>query len=119
MNTMDIIPVSIAIIFSLLLGLYYWSVYQQNKALAQSEKNNWPPYQSHCPDYWKPIGKNTCENTHNIGMPECLKKNHGKIKNIQNNRVSFLGVSKEDKCSWAKKCEVSWEGVDTLDGCTA
>jgi hypothetical protein len=119
MNALDIIPVSIAIILFVLFALYYWSVYHQNQELAQSNKDNWPPYKSHCPDYWNPIGNNICENTHNIGVPECLKKPHGKIKNIQNNRVSFHGVSKENKCSWAKKCEVPWEGVDTLGGCTA
>lgn len=119
MNTIDIIPLALAIILLISFIIHYWNVYKNNNSYAQSKKDNWPPYKSSCPDYWKSIGNNTCENTHNIGVPECLKNGHQSVRGIKEKRVSFQDVSEEDKCSWSKKCEVPWEGVDTLGGCTA
>lgn len=118
MSALDMIPVSIAIILLIVFGLYYWSVYKKSDQMAKDEKDNWPPYKSHCPDYWKPVG-NSCVNTHNIGLTDRLGKSHGKIKPIQDNMVSFQNVAEKEKCVWAKECEVPWQGVDTLDGCTA
>ena len=69
------------------LTMYYYLQYQRyNK--EQADKT-WPENIADCPDYWVNEGNGNCRNTHNIG--KCPKVN---------------------KCRWAKKCHVSWEGVD-------
>ena len=61
----------------------------------------WPKNISHCPDYWKDMGNGKCRNINNLG-------------NCQKKMVGFKKNNNKKKCRWAKRCNVSWEGIDNL-----
>lgn len=67
-------------------------------------KKEWPPSISPCPDWWKSIGQGKCLNQK--GMGSCNKK----IMNF--NESVFKGS--EGLCAkytWAKNCNISWDGI--------
>tara|TARA_B100001093_G_scaffold452749_1_gene461009 strand:- start:7339 stop:7692 length:354 start_codon:yes stop_codon:yes gene_type:complete len=94
------------------LTMYYYLQYQSyNKEQANK---TWPENIADCPDYWVNEGNGNCRNTHNIG--KCPKDSKGKRVNqgVMNfDSATYKGdQGAVNKCRWAKKCHVSWEGVD-------
>ena len=109
--------VVILVIFSVKLYLYQKS----NKTPYE----NFPPFKSLCPDYWKVVGSKKytgsdgeekvsakCENVHKIGI--C---NSG----INDDRIMDFTYSPyidEEgdslKCRWSKNCKTPWQGYSEL-----
>ena len=88
------------------------SVYKAN----QMEKNTkFPPWPAKCPDYWAvdEINKDgiTCRNVHGLG--DCKNKDYDPIMKFEGSE--WKGAKgMHYKCNWAKACNVSWEGVDSI-----
>jgi hypothetical protein len=87
-----------------------------------------PEYQNMCPDFWSldSSGNTICKPTNDVNtpMPNMLQlDNHvGVVKDSSNNIVS---VNIDDtnwatlceKSSWAKKYNISWDGVTNNNSC--
>ena len=102
-------------LFSLaVVGLCFWYFLQYKAYSKQQGAKTWPENISDCPDYWVNKGSGNCVNTHNIG--NCPKDSSGKRLNQGTMNFSSETYKGEqgavNKCRWAKKCNVSWEGVD-------
>ena len=94
------------------LTMYYYLQYQAYK--KQQDEKTWPENIAECPDYWVNEGNGNCRNIQNIG--KCPKKSDGSRENqgvVNFNTATYKGEQGAvNKCRWAKKCHVSWEGVD-------
>ena len=71
-------------------------------------KAGYPPVIAECPDYWENTetnGKNQCVNNKNIGKDSCAKV-------MDFSRSPWIGDSGLcRKLEWAKKCDITWDGV--------
>lgn len=89
-------------------------------AATRKTKYKWPPWKSQCPDYWS-----TSRNSN--GDIICTKDPHNKNGSNQRceplssagayignsaNVVNMSGFDINQKCNWAKNCQVIWENVD-------
>ena len=87
------------------MGTYYYYLFREYKKTQDALKL--AKVVPQCPDYWKSLGDNKCQNVKNIG-----RCNLG-----QNNTMDFSDPLYEEdtsKCKWSKFCEASWEGIDHL-----
>lgn len=96
----------------IVIGFVGYHVYKSYK--KDYETKPFPPFTSKCPDYWDVVGKRKCKNTKKMGI--CLHGDGTKDSDIMDfNDPIFQGKKgKYYKCSWAKKCKLSWEGIDKL-----
>lgn len=65
----------------------------------------YPPEQAECPDYWKVVGVNKCENVKGLGNGTC--------SNVMDfNGAQYQGASGlKEKQKWAQQCGLVWDGV--------
>lgn len=63
----------------------------------------YPPVIGECPDYWKVIDHDKCENVLHLG--KC-----GDVKDFSGSKYQGESGIKE-KAKWAKKCGLEWDGV--------
>ena len=81
-------------------------------ALSNASSTNWPPMIPACPDYWLIDGSGndtTCTNIKDLGT--CPPKD-GKHLIMNFNDALFTGDNgARAKYDWAKKCNISWDGV--------
>ena len=106
------------------IGVYFYRQWKKYK--EESEKATWPKEYTDCPDYWHSVGNHVCRNQFNLG--KCIG-NTSKVQQIDfKNKVGARGIrdvqelnfkmgskdSLEKKCRWAKRCNVTWEGIDKL-----
>jgi hypothetical protein len=92
------ITVIVAIII-LCLMLFFTGI-----MISRSKSNKtWPPTISECPDYFKVVGIDRCENTKNLGT--C----HGVSDFSAAEWQGATGL--ENKKKWAKDCGVVWDGI--------
>ena len=100
-----------------ILGLGYYYYTQWKKFKEEQDKAVWPPITYECPDYWTSEirgNKKVCKNTFDLG--HCPSNRNGLP--ISQGTVNFNSdiYTGEDgnynKCKWAKKCNVSWDGID-------
>jgi len=62
-----------------------------------------PPEQAECPDYWKVVGVNKCENVQNLGT--CPGE-------MDFNLPQYMGATGiKAKQAWAQQCGVEWDGI--------
>lgn len=105
----------IVVIFSLGLSIYFY--YQYKNYLDNKASLTWPKEYPDCPDYW--VSKNNkCINIKNLGKKRYsdTESDFGKVMNF--NRQPFIGnEGLINKCKWAKKHNISWEGIDNLAHC--
>jgi hypothetical protein len=77
--------------------------------IARSKKTmEYPPVSSQCPDYWEMKlidGKNVCMNTKGLGNGQCPNEMNFNIPPWN------LSDSLCKKQLWAKKCDLTWDGV--------
>lgn len=115
---MDRITIVIVIVFSLIFVSYRYKEYIDKK--KKKEANTWPLEFNNCPDYWVQDG-DKCINVHNLGRKHYSDKSSEfpeKDGAMYFNRGQFVGEdSLINKCRWAKKHNISWEGIDNLSGC--
>lgn len=100
---------------SVIILLYYY--YRQYKSFQEEKKNDtWPPVVYECPDYWvtEKVGdKNVCKNSFNLG--KCPSSGEKTIPGgtVSFNKNMYKGNQGDyQKCTWAKSCGVSWDGID-------
>ena len=100
--------VKVSTVIITITGYIVYTLYTQRKAL--SSKKPFPPFKSKCPDYWDIVDDTKCRNTKQIG--KCLL---GKNNIMDFNESIFKGKEGDYfKCRWAVKCQVPWEGIDTM-----
>ena len=95
----------VIILIFVTMGTYYFYSYREYSKIQEALKKNRLTPQ--CPDYWKSVGDNKCQNIKKLGR--CNLGN--------DNIMDFSGKLYEkdiNKCMWSKFCESSWEGVDHL-----
>ena len=68
------------------------------------ETLDYPPEIAECPDYWKVVGIQKCENVKDLGT-NCTSPMDFSGSNWQGNS----GL--KNKNAWAKGCGVTWDGV--------
>ena len=77
------------------------------------DKQKWPPITPECPDYWKIDGSGNdavCINTKDLGI--CPPHSGDKHLKMNFNIPAFTGTDELcSKYTWAKKCNVSWDGI--------
>ena len=107
---------NIIIIVLAILSVLIWSIhiFLKIKKSNDLKKNiRFPPWPSKCPDYWK-VDDNTedgpiCSNPNKIGLCNL----NGKTADFTD--AIFRGSKGSYyKCNWSKKCNVPWEGIDSL-----
>lgn len=91
------------------LGFVGYSLYKLNKSAK------YPPVIGECPDYWERVekdGKHICKNTKNLGSCGAEMDFSG---------AQYTGVGSNcQKAQWAKKCNLSWDGITNIpDVCRA
>ena len=115
---MDKITIAIVVIFSIIFLSYKYNEYTEKK--KKRDSTTWPVEYQQCPDYWVQDGSK-CWNKHNLGRRHYHERTSdfpGLNQAIDFSRGQFSGEDgMMNKCKWAKKHNVSWEGVDNLAGC--
>ena len=92
-------------------------------SLSSRPEYNWPPWKSKCPDYWSTSkdssGNIICtksrENPNGINSrcaPFSTNSSNGYYVGSGSNIINMTNASQQDKCNWAKECNVIWENVD-------
>ena len=101
---------------SLLIIIIFVSVtsFQIAAENAKKSKLKFPPFPSKCPDYWEAVGDGRCKNINNIGI--CKKYNGVKDSDVMDFSDPLFKGEKGMyyKCSWSRKCQAPWEGIDEL-----
>lgn len=68
-----------------------------------NQNAQWPPMISECPDYWKVIDTDKCENVQGLGScPGVADFSDSKWQ-------GQTGL--QNKLSWARNCNVVWDGI--------
>ena len=125
MDAFSIILIIACLIFIIVYYYRQWKNYKEEKA-----KLTWPREYTDCPDYWINEGQHVCRNAYNFG--DCTRKGENFSENeVVDFKAIAGGVPENDdatelrrqmnlpkavlqKCRWAKRCNVTWEGVDKL-----
>lgn len=75
-------------------------------------KVNYPPVSSQCPDFWEVKemdDHSVCVNTKNLGKESCENQMRFDVSPW----TGDTGLCR--KQSWAKECDLSWDGVTNAD----
>lgn len=89
----------------IVMGTYYYYLFREYKKTEEALKKSKMTPQ--CPDYWKTVGNNRCQNVKNIGRCNLGGQNTMDFSDK-------LYAEDINKCKWSKFCEASWEGIDHL-----
>ena len=116
----------VLVVLFLLIFITIWAI----RTFGQSEVavKRFPPWLAPCPDYWVHTTDGRCQRLFDQknGPDKCDRATAGSVKlsydvstpDATNHSVDFQGKSLVDKCRWANKCKVFWEGVSNRP-CTA
>ena len=112
---MDSKTKNIIIIILSILSILIWSIHIFLKIKKSSDlKQNvrFPPWPSTCPDYWKVDNNNgngpKCSNPNKIGLCNLNEPMDLSQSIFKGSKGAYY------KCDWSKKCNVPWEGIDSL-----
>lgn len=87
-----------SIILVLMLLVVTYLIYKQKNSML------WPPEVSQCPDYWKVVGTDKCENVLGLGEGKCM--------NADFSGADWKGAGGlKKKSEWAENCGVVWDGI--------
>ena len=88
---------------------------------TQPSLQRFPPWISECPPYWTNEGNSTCSYNPNQpnGKPSCTAADElsdtstvvKRLRYANSSPVDFSPATLSDRCKWAKKCGVYWEGI--------
>ena len=109
----------VALVMLLVVSIMFFVEFSKLHTTTKYGKNTkkihaqqFPPTPARCPDYWKTVGVNKCENVRKLG--QCNLRVGNSVMDF-NKYDRFKGEKgPENKCLWAKECNVPWEGIDTL-----
>jgi len=108
-NPTTIVIMFIAIIAGVVLIYYGYNAFK--RYLSPDEKKPWPPVYSPCPDYWTDLGGKICKNDKLLGKCN-MGVGSANEKSMDGDITTVAGRLK--LCDWAKSCNISWEGIDSL-----
>ena len=80
--------------------------------LLNNAKHNaeFPPEIGACPDYWKLDTQGKCFNPVS-GLGNCYTP-------MNFNQKKYIGLNGPiERCNWAKKCKISWDGISNRGLC--
>lgn len=97
MSIQNIILMVAGVILILVLSFIGYMMY-----MAKST-TQFPPDISECPDYWKVVGLEKCENVMNLGSCPGIHDFSGPEWQGQ--------TGLKQKNAWAKQCGIVWDGV--------
>ena len=107
-TTNIIIGVSAAII---IIGFCVKIFLNYKKYKKLKENTIFPPWPSTCPDYWKVVEEDKCQNINKIGL--CRTGDEDDMMDFSDARYKG-GKGPSYKCAWSKACKAPWEGVDSI-----
>jgi hypothetical protein len=106
----DIAIYIVGIFLFLFIMIHY---YRQYSAKVNEEKKADIIVRAECPDYWLVEGPSKCRNANKLG--KCLTKgNDGGLMDFNTDYFNNPSTGNYAKCRWAKKCHVSWDGIDQI-----
>jgi hypothetical protein len=98
------------IFFFVFILIHY---YRQFSKKVEDRKKNETIIRAECPDYWLVEGPSKCRNANKLG--KCLTKGtEGGLMDFNTDYFNNEETGNYAKCRWAKKCHVSWDGVDHI-----
>lgn len=114
MNSSLFKKVLLGSVFGVIIIYVIISVVEYIKSKDEQDDVMFPPWPAKCPDYWKVVGPNQCQNVHNIGS--CQTGNTKKLQTIDWSKYPYFKGQKGlyAKCQYSLKCNAPWEGIDTL-----
>ncbi len=74
------------------------------------EHQLYPPEIPPCPDYFVATEGGKCENVKGLGNGSCGGKSSFSAKKYQGLK------GRKERCEWAKKCNVVWDGLTNVKG---
>ena len=90
--------------------IYYYRQYSQK---VNQKKDIDKIIRAECPDYWMVEGSSKCRNSNKLG--KCLTQGtEGGLMDFDTDFFNNPDTGNYAKCRWAKKCHVSWDGVDQI-----
>lgn len=130
MNTFQIVVLTIAIIFLILVLTFFGLMLRKQKV---SSSNVFPPQSSTCPDFW------TIGDSSNCIIPSTVSLNTGNLYNngvlttatmntagfyhdssYNTNSINFNASGWQGVCSWktwANQNNIVWDGVSNYNSC--
>ena len=106
MNQLLFFVLKMITVVSVLIGYIIYNKFD----LKNKKIKSFPPWKSKCPDMWEVVDETKCKNVHNIGSCSITSD---KIMDF-NEAIFKTKDSDYYKCTWAKECGLSWEGIDNL-----
>jgi len=103
---------AVVIVLTMIIG-FGVHTYLNVKSVAKKKDNmKFPPWPAKCPDYWRVDGKGSCVNDKRLG--DCNNGTKGTLDMSFDQEIFQGSNGMYNKCSWAKKCNIPWEGIDSL-----
>jgi hypothetical protein len=103
---------AIVIVLSMIIGFGVHTYLNVKSVSKQKSNMKFPPWPAKCPDYWKVGGDNECINDKRLG--KCNNGAEGTIDMKFEDDIFKGSEGAKYKCKWAKKCNIPWEGIDSL-----
>ncbi len=98
------------IFFFVFILIHY---YRQFSKQVDASKKNETIIRAECPDYWLVEGPSKCRNSNKLG--KCLTRGtEGGLMDFDTDYFNNEETGNYAKCRWAKKCHVSWDGIDNI-----
>ncbi len=97
------------VLFIFILVYYYRQYSKEIKAQQKGDKI----IRAECPDYWMVEGPAKCRNVNKMGL--CLTRGQeGGLMDFDTDFFKNQQTGNYAKCRGAKKCKVSWDGIDDI-----
>jgi hypothetical protein len=103
---------AVIIVLSMIIGFGVKSYLNIKSVNKQKSNMKFPPWPAKCPDYWKVGGDGECINDKRLG--KCNNGSEGTIDMKFEDNIFKGSDGARYKCKWAKKCNIPWEGIDSL-----
>lgn len=127
------IAIALVIVF-LLLYVIVWAI----KTFGTNSPTSipYPPYTTPCPDYWENQGNGMCKpmtmlnsqgDSAQNGLATCNNSTYDTSSTesayslataqfiMPTKATNLNGLTNANKCRWAKKCKVHWDGISDRD----
>lgn len=123
MDAFSVVLIIACLIFIIVYFYRQWKKYKDEK-----DKATWPREFTDCPDYWTNEGQHVCRNVFNLG--DCRQGSGQDVETVDF-KTEVGGISANDdvielrrqmntkdalekKCRWAKRCNITWEGINKV-----
>ena len=108
--SVEIAIYSFGIVLFFVIIIYY---YKQYASEVKSKVRGDKIIRAECPDYWLVEAPLKCRNANKMGL--CFKNgDNGGLMDFDTEFFKNPQTGNYAKCRWAKKCHVSWDGIDDI-----